>query len=84
MYYTYILISKNYQKTYTGYTSNLKERLKLHNAGEVNGSRRYKPYEIVYWEGFDTPDEAKKREKYFKNYRGRLKIKEILLGIYQG
>ena len=31
MYYTYVLYSKQYQKIYVGYTSNLENRLSAHN-----------------------------------------------------
>lgn len=77
-YYTYILISKNGKKTYTGHTADLQKRLHEHNAGDVKSSKKHRPYEILRMEAFETLKEAKKRELYYKNFRGRQKIKQII------
>jgi putative endonuclease len=40
--------------------------------------RPYVPFEIVYFEEFETLSEAINREKYFKSSRGRQFLKKIL------
>ena len=78
MSYTYVLISKNGQKTYTGCTANLLHRLKEHNEGKVKSSLPYAPYEILHFEEFITLREARKQELYLKSTSGRRKIKELI------
>ena len=78
MYYTYILLSKNYRRTYTGHTSDLTKRLAAHNSGEVKSTKRFRPYEILLVEEFHNLEEAKIRELYYKDYRGRQRIKRLI------
>jgi putative endonuclease len=40
--------------------------------------RPYLPFEIIYFEQFETEIEAVKREKYFKTSRGREFLKKTL------
>ena len=75
----YILYSKKFKKNYTGYTSNLIERFKSHNFLEKKGyTLRYRPWEVIYVEFFNSKTEAMKREKYFKSGIGREFIKKII------
>ena len=46
-YYVYILQSINFpDKYYTGYTTELKHRIKKHNEGGVASTAKYKPWKI--------------------------------------
>jgi len=75
----YILFSKDYSKTYVGYTSNLIERFKSHNYLSKTGyTIKYRPWEVIYAEFFITKSEALKREKYLKTGNGRVFIKDII------
>ena len=78
MYYTYVLINSDLRRTYTGHTANIEKRIKEHNDGVVKSSKQYRPYKILLLEEFDTLKEAKRREMYYKNYRGRQKLKEVI------
>jgi len=78
MFYTYILLSKIADKTYTGHTINLEKRLKKHNNGKEVFSKRYKPWKIIYSESFLNEVESIKREKYFKSATGRRWMKKNL------
>ena len=78
MFYTYVLINKDSHKTYTGHTRDLEKRIKEHNDGLVKSSKKYRPYQVLLFEKFDTINEAKKREMYYKNFRGRQKLKEVI------
>lgn len=59
-------------------TSDLKRRLSEHNAGKSNYTKKYLPWEIIYCDKFDSREDARKREKYFKSTSGRKKVKQIL------
>ena len=68
MYFVYILQSLRDDRTYVGYTNNLDERLKRHNAGLVPATRHRTPLKLIYSEQFETAKEAKEREKYYKKW----------------
>jgi putative endonuclease len=78
MYYAYVLKSKDFEYFYKGHCSDLKKRLEQHNSGMTVSIRPYIPFEVVYFEEFETLDEAINREKYFKSSRGRKFLKQKL------
>jgi len=78
MYYIYVLRSGKDNKNYIGYTKDIKRRIREHLLGEVNSTKSRRPLEIIYYEQFETSDEAVKREKYLKSGIGRQKLKTIL------
>lgn len=61
-----------------GYTNNLYERLKKHNAGQVKSTKFRRLLELIYSEEFNTSVEARGRELYWKNGSGRRKLKLLL------
>ena len=78
-YTVYVLYSKSFQKTYTGFSSNFEARLKSHNDfGKKDWAVRYRPWEILITEEYDTKSEAMNREKFFKSGQGRESIKRIV------
>ena len=78
MYYTYILINQEGNKTYTGSTSNILRRLEEHNAGKNKFTSLYRPFEILHLEEFDSLKKAVEKEKFYKSTTGRRRIKEFL------
>ena len=78
MYYTYILQSKKDKQFYTGYTNDLKTRLKLHNDGKVVSTKNRLPLELVYYEACLNQQDATHREKYLKTAWGKRYIKTRL------
>ena len=80
MFTVYILKSVMFEgKTYVGFTSDLSSRLFAHNHPQNKGwTKRYQPWEILYFEFFDTKKEAMIREKYFKSGVGRKFIQTLL------
>ncbi|HCH59088.1 MAG TPA: endonuclease [Candidatus Zambryskibacteria bacterium] len=78
MAYTYILLSKMRNKTYVGSTVDLKNRITEHNSGKSTFTKRYIPWQLVYSEEFDSIQEARKREKYFKTAAGRTFTKKYI------
>ena len=72
MYYVYLLRSiKNPQKTYVGYTTNLKARLQKHNEGGSIHTAKYKPWKLIAYFAFVNEKRAMKFEKYLKTQSGR-------------
>ncbi|MGE5626944.1 MAG: GIY-YIG nuclease family protein [Solirubrobacterales bacterium] len=79
MYYIYILECSD-GSLYTGYTNDLKNRLKMHNSGKgAKYTRGRLPALLVYYETFDTKSEAMKRECEIKSLSRPDKIKLIEL-----
>ena len=64
MYYVYIICDEK-GRTYTGYTEDLKNRIKAHNEGK-NRSTRGRQWELVYYEAYKAETDARKRERSLK------------------
>ena len=75
MFYAYVIRSLNFDFCYKGQCENLEERLKQHNSGMTISTKKFIPFELVYFEEFENRDEALKREKYFKTAAGRRFLK---------
>ena len=72
MFVVYVLYSKQFDKIYIGYTSNMEQRSLAHNELETKGfTLRYRPWEILYTETYSEKREAIKREKQLKTAKGR-------------
>lgn len=75
----YILYSPSSDKTYVGYTNNLERRLWEHNnSSKRSFTSRFRPWELIYTEEFETNQEAMQREKWFKTGVGREQKAQIL------
>ncbi len=76
--YVYILKSCKDSKRYIGMTSNLEKRLVEHNSKKTKSTKGRGPFELEYFEEFDSFLAARNREKYFKTAAGRRYIKDKL------
>ncbi len=75
--YTYILRCAD-DTLYCGWTNDLEKRLKAHNEGKgAKYTRSRLPACLVYFEEFDTPIEAQKREYRIKRLSRKEKLKLI-------
>ena len=72
MYFVYLLKRNDNKKTYIGYTSDLKRRLKEHSD---------KTPELIYYEAYKSEKDARKREQILKQ-RGQTirRLKERISG----
>ena len=68
------MLSEKDRKKYIGYTSNLDQRLKSHNQGEVTSSKYRRPLYLIYYEACLSKDDAFRREKYLKTKNGYMFI----------
>ena len=81
MYFVYLLVSKNKNRTisYVGYTNNINKRLKLHNNSKGAKFTRGRNWKLAYYKRYDNKILAMKEEyKLKKNYKLRSKIKKNL------
>jgi len=79
----YVLYSKKYNKTYTGYTSNLIERFKSHNYLSKKGfTLKYRPWIVVFVEPFNDKSKARKREKELKSGKGREWVRKTIIPLF--
>ena len=79
MFFTYVLYSEKYDKIYTGYTSDLDNRIKSHNVLATKGwTIRYRPWKLLYYEKFPSKQEAIVREKELKSHQGRNFIRSLI------
>jgi putative endonuclease len=79
MFYVYILKSSITKKHYIGCTDDLERRLLEHNNGKVKSSKAYKPWAMIYTESYNTGNEAFKRERQIKSYKGSEAFRNLLL-----
>jgi len=77
-YYVYVLLSAKDGHFYTGYTSNLKQRLVSHIAGKVASTKNRGPLNLIYFEGCIHQQDATRREKYLKSGNGKIYLKNRL------
>ena len=84
MYYTYVLISEVDNQLYSGFTKDLKLRFEQHEKGLVPSTKNRRPLRLIYYEACLSQDDATRREKYFKTYRGRMFIKNRLKSYFTG
>ncbi len=78
MFYTYIL-ENDEGKHYIGHTNSLEERLKRHNSGQVISTKNKGSWKIIYSESFPSKQEAYKRERQIKSFKGGNAFKKLLL-----
>ncbi len=78
MFYTYILYSKNIDKFYVGYSSNLEERICKHNNKHKGFTNQTQDWEIVFSKAFQTKIEAQSCEKKIKSWKSRKMIESLI------
>lgn len=80
MNYTYIVECAD-GTLYTGWTTNVQKRVKAHNE-EKSGAKYTKakrPVKLVYYEGYETKEEAMRREHAIKQLTRKQKLELIHL-----
>ena len=73
--FVYILASKRNGTLYTGVTSDLNKRIRIHKTGTVDGfTRQHSVHMLVYFELHATMAAAIEREKQLKKWKRRWKL----------
>lgn len=76
MYTVYVLESTKTGQYYVGYTGDLEQRLKAHNAGKNISTRFGRPWKIKYCRDFLKEKEAIRFERYLKSLKKRARIEQ--------
>lgn len=75
MNYTYIVRCRD-SSLYTGWTNDLERRMREHNAGKgAKYTKSRRPVVLVYFEAFETRQEAMSREYAIKRLKREDKLK---------
>ncbi len=77
-YYVYVLQSLKDNQWYTGYTPDLRKRIKIHEDGLVESTKSRRPFKLIYFEGCLNQQDATRREKYLKSGNGKIYIRNRL------
>ena len=56
---------------YTGFTSNLKRRMKDHESGKVKSTKLRRPLQLIHYEAYRLKSDALRREKFLKTSEGK-------------
>jgi len=79
MWYTYVLQSVKDGRLYTGYSDDLRQRLKEHNGGRGgNYTKQNGKWKLIFYEAYFEKKDAMKAEKFFKSGYGREVLKDKL------
>ncbi len=73
--YVYVLRSVESGMLYTGYTSDLRKRLREHREGTSAYTRSRGPYELIYYEACKDLLDAQMRERHLKTGMGKRYLK---------
>lgn len=79
MHYVYVLHSLKDMDLYIGYTSDLRNRYRLHREGKVYSTRNRLPVKLIYYESYLDRTDARKREMFLKSGSGHRFIKKQLM-----
>ena len=77
-YYVYTLLSLKDKRFYTGFTTNLKQRLQQHARGEVKSTKDRRSPKLIHYEYFVNKDDAMAKEVFLKSGFGRTQLKQAL------
>ncbi len=81
VYYLYILHSESIDKYYTGVSHDPATRVQYHNSFNKGWTRRGRPWTIVFSKEFLSKSEALKAERYVKQQKSQIFVKELVTGI---
>jgi len=79
-YCVYVLQSLKDHRYYIGFTTDVEARLCFHNAGLQRSTRHRTPFRLVLFETFSIKEEALKREKQIKSWKGGEAFRQLIAG----
>ncbi|NBC28057.1 MAG: GIY-YIG nuclease family protein [Bacteroidetes bacterium] len=82
-YYVYILRSTIKETYYYGSSDDPDRRLPYHNSESKGYTQRYRPWEIVFRQAFDTKAEAESAEKLLKKWKSKKMTRLVIEGNIQ-
>jgi len=79
-YFVYIIQNKDNGKIYTGFTSDLDNRLRQHNENISGYTKNKGPWKVVWFAGFESKILAEQFERYLKSGSGIAFSRKRFLG----
>ena len=79
--YVYILQSCKDNGYYIGETADVNARLIFHNSGRQRSTRNRNPFRLVLVEEYTCREDALKREKQIKSWKGGEAFKKLISGM---
>lgn len=77
-FFVYILASQRNGTLYIGKTDDLNKRLMAHKANIIQGfTSKYTVHTLVYYEEYETEEEAFRRERAMKEWKRKWKLELI-------
>ena len=76
MFYVYVLHSESDAGLYIGFSSDLRRRLREHQAGMAPATAHRGPWRLIYYEAYVEDADARGREKFLKSGAGRTYLKK--------
>jgi putative endonuclease len=71
MHYTYVLLTGDAGRFYTGYSMDLRKRLTEHAAERVRWTATRQPVYLAYYEACQSREDALRRERFLKTGKGK-------------
>lgn len=82
VFYVYYLKSISFpERTYIGFTCDLKQRLLDHNASRSVYTKEFKPWKLIGFLGFDEESKALRFERHLKTNAGRVFLRRYFSNI---
>jgi putative endonuclease len=78
MFYVYVLQSESDDGLYIGFSTDLRRRIKKHQAGKSFATSYRGPWRLIYYEAYLEEADGLGREKYLKSGGGRRFLKSQL------
>jgi len=78
VFYVSVLQSETAHHYYTGYATELVQRVGQHNAGITKSTKDRGPWKLVHQEQYETRAEAMRREKFLKSGQGRELLADLI------
>jgi len=78
MFYVYVLFSQRLNKRYVGSSHTVHDSMKEHNTGKSKFTKAGIPWKLIYWESFQSNQEARQREVFLKSGVGRKLLDKIV------
>lgn len=68
---------------YTGFTTDLRQRIRQHKTGGVESTRLRRPLQLVHYEAYLLEEDARRREKFLKTSDGKLFLRRQLSALFK-
>ena len=77
-FYVYILFSASQNKYYVGYSTDLEQRIRKHNAKHKGFTGKAADWVLVYSESYESKKSAMEREQKIKSWKSRKMIQQLI------